>query len=103
MPKSLTWFVCANNNFSIQIRLRFFVTNFFFSLSELVYCGSVLDDSVKLSDEDIKSGSTIHVFEKNEKQETEPTPLTEDSIQDASTAYRSVCFSSPPSYPFPVS
>lgn len=74
-----------------------------FFVIELVYCGSVLEDSVKLSDEDIKSGSTIHVFERNEKQETKPTLLTEESIQDASTAYRSVCFSSPPSYPFPVS
>jgi len=67
---------------------------------ELIYCGSVLEDTTELSKEGIKSGSTIHVFDKNEKQEIEQTILTEDTVAAASAAYRSVCFRCP-GYNFP--
>lgn len=95
-----------------------FVKFLLFLSTELVYCGSVLADSVELGKENIKPGSTIHVFEKSEQAETELTPstpatpstplatlspVTSESISEASSAYRSVCFSSPPVYPFPVS
>lgn len=63
----------------------------------------MLSDSVELSKEGIKSGSTIHVFDKNDKQETEPIAFTEDEIADASKAYRSICFNSRPNNLFPVS
>lgn len=71
------------------------------SALELVYCGSVLDDAVELSKEGIKSGSTIHVFDKNVRQEGESTAFTEEEVADASKAYRSVCFNSRPNNLFP--
>lgn len=82
-----------------QQRLIFIVYSMFV---ELIYCGSVLEDSAKLIKEGINSGSTIHVFDKNEKQENEPIALTEDIIANASGAYRSVCFRCP-GFNFPVS
>lgn len=80
-----------------------FLTDLFCFGTELVYCGSVLDDAVELSKEGIKSGSTIHVFDKNVRQEGESTAFTEEEVADASKAYRSVCFSSRPNNLFPVS
>ncbi|XP_037034798.1 ubiquitin-like protein 7 isoform X2 [Bradysia coprophila] len=71
------------------------------SALELVYCGSVLDDSVELSKEGIKSGSTIHVFDKTDRPEPEPIAFTEEEIADASKAYRSICFNSRPNNLFP--
>ncbi|KAJ6635917.1 Ubiquitin-like protein 7 [Pseudolycoriella hygida] len=65
------------------------------STLELIYCGSVLDDSVELTKEGIEPGSTIHVFQKNEKKAAEPIELSEEDIMAASSAYRSVCFNSP--------
>ncbi|KAG4065110.1 hypothetical protein HA402_007507 [Bradysia odoriphaga] len=71
------------------------------SALELVYCGSVLNDSVELSKEGIKSGSTIHVFDKTDRPEPEPIAFTEEEIADASKAYRSICFNSRPNNLFP--
>lgn len=54
--------------------------------TELVYCGSVLDDSAELKKEGIKSGCTIHVFERNVS-EPESFVLTQDNIKSAAIAY----------------
>lgn len=61
-----------------------------FPFVEFIYCGRVLDDEQTLAEQGVRTGSTIHVFQKDIDTSDRDMTVTEQDIETAVFAYRNV-------------
>lgn len=57
--------------------------------TEFIYCGRVLEDDQTLGEQGIRTGTTIHVFQKEVPFKPRDMNVTEEHIETATTAYAS--------------